>query len=91
MTKQELLKNIELYKNTEKSIFKLDEEFGINVWNSANSNFYNNYNLIIHNLWVDIFGFKNTELLENFIFEQTNISFDRLCEILQVKDETNTK
>lgn len=31
MTKQELLKNIELYKNTEKSIFKLDEEFGINV------------------------------------------------------------
>lgn len=31
MTKQELLKNIELYKNTEKSIFKLDKEFGINV------------------------------------------------------------
>lgn len=31
MTKQQLLKNIELYKETEKSIFKLDTEFGINI------------------------------------------------------------
>lgn len=91
MTKQQLLKNIELYKETEESIFKLDTEFGINIWNSANPNFYNNYNLIIHNLWIEIFGENNTELLENFVFEQIDISFDELCEILKVKDETNSK
>jgi len=91
MTKQQLLKNIELYKETEKSIFKLDTEFGINIWDSANPNFYNNYNLIIHNLWIEIFGESNTELLENFVFEQTDMSFDELCENLKVKDETNSK
>ena len=88
MNKDDLKKHIELYKSTEQTIFELDNKFGINIWNSAKSNFYNNYNLIIHNLLLDIFGEEKVELLEDFIFDQTNLTFDQLWEILN-KDETN--
>jgi len=91
MTKKELEKHIKLYKDTEQTVFELDKQFGINIWNSSTTNFYNNYNLIIHNLLVSIFDDKKVELLEEYIFEQNNLSFNELCNKLNIKDETNTK
>lgn len=84
MTRDELQKHIELYRNTEDIVFELDEKYGINIWNSKNPNIYNSYNLLIHNLLVQIFGEDNTELIENYIFEETNLTFEQLCEILKI-------
>lgn len=86
MTRDELYKHIELYKKTEQIIFELSEKYGIEVWNSKCPNFYNNYNLLIHNLLVSIFGENNTNLIEEYIFEQTDMSFDELCKILQINE-----
>lgn len=90
MNKEQLRKHIELYKQTEKSVLELDTKFGINIWDSKKPNFYNNYNLLIHNLLVDIFGDKKVDILEEYIFEQNYLVFDELCEILNI-DETNIK
>jgi hypothetical protein len=84
MTRDELQKHIELYRNTEDIVFELDEKYGINIWNSKNPNIYNSYNLLIHNLLVEIFGEDNTELIESYIFEETNLTFEQLCEILKI-------
>lgn len=84
MTRDELQKYIKLYRNTEDTVFELDEKYGINIWNSKNPNIYNNYNLLIHNLLVQIFGEDNTELIESYIFEETNLTFEQLCEILKI-------
>ena len=88
MKKIELKKFIDLYTSTENDISELNSKYGICIWDSKNPNFYNNYNLIIHNLLLDIFGEKKVEILEDFIFNQTNLTFDQLWEILN-KDETN--
>lgn len=84
MTRDELQKHIELYRNTEDIVFELDEKYGINIWNSRNPNIYNNYNLLIHNLLVQIFGEKNTELIESYIFEESELTFEQLCETLKI-------
>lgn len=86
MTRDELYKHIKLYKKTEQIIFELGNKYGIEVWNSKYPNFYNNYNLLIHNLLVSIFGEENTNLIEEYIFEQTDISFDELCKILNIHE-----
>jgi len=84
MTRSELQKHIDLYKKTENIISELDEKYGINFWDSATPNFYNNYNLLIHNLLVNIFGEANTCTIEEYVFDQLNISFDELCNILEI-------
>lgn len=88
MNRDALKKHIELYRKTEDIIRVLDSDYGINIWDSTRPNFYNNYNLLIHNLLVEIFGETKVETLEDYLFEQTDISFDKLCEILEV-NETN--
>jgi hypothetical protein len=88
MTKDELQKHINLYRDTEYLVSELNSKYGINIQDSKNPNFYNNYNLIIHNLLVSIFGDLNVDLLEEYIFDQTNISFDELCQKLGI-NETN--
>ena len=91
MTKEQLKEIIELYKNTESAVIELDDKYGICVWNSDKPNFYNNYNLIIHKFWVILFGQENTDILEEYIFEQNSLTFDELCNILEIKDETDKK
>lgn len=86
MTKAELKKHIDLYKETEQVITDLDDKYGINVWDSRHPNFYNNYNLLIHNLLVEIFGDEKTELLEDYMFDQTDITFDELYETIISED-----
>lgn len=91
MTKKELENHIKLYRETQNMVLDLDREFGVCVWDSQKSNFYNNLCLIIHDLLVSIFGDKKVDLLEEYIFEQNDMSFDELCNLLNIKDETNKK
>ena len=86
MTKAELKKHIDLYKETEQIITDLDDKYGIKVWDSRYPNFYNNYNLLIHNLLVEIFGDEKTELLEDYMFDQTDMTFDELYETIISED-----
>lgn len=88
MTRDELAKHIQLYKETEDIVMKLDSDYGISLCNngpSSKNNFYNNYNLIIHNLLVSIFGDLNADLIEEYAFEQwPGFTFDNLCERLGI-------
>ena len=84
MTRDELQKHIKLYKATEDTVLELDKKYGINIWESSSPNIYNNYNLLIHNLLVDIFGDEKTDLIESYIFEQLTITFEQLCEKLNI-------
>ena len=90
MNKQKFKDLIQLYINTENIIKELDTKYGIRIWDSKNPNFYNNYHLMIHNLFVEIFGGLNTDVLEDYLWEQTDISFDKLCDILNI-NETDDK
>lgn len=86
MTKDELRKHIQLFQDTEEIINLLDKKYGINIINSGltKPNFYNNYNMLIHNLLVSIFGDLNTDLIEEYCFGQVSISFDELCNRLNL-------
>lgn len=86
MNKESLKKHIDLYRLTEKNIQNLYQEHGICVWDSPKPNFYNNYNWIIHCLLLEIFNEEKVDLLEHYIFNQIDISFDELCNKLEIKD-----
>lgn len=91
MSKEFLQKYIDLYKLTEKQVVDLDDKFGVQIWNSRTPNFYNNYNLIIRRLLVELFqSEEKVDLLENYIFEQIEMTFDELCKALEI-DETDKK
>jgi hypothetical protein len=81
MKKDELKNLIERYQFAEKQISKLYLEFGICLWNSRNSNFYNEYNYIISKLLKTIFKEKS-EVLEEYLFDQTSMTFDELYDYL---------
>lgn len=83
MTKKELKDIIEKYQSAESDVINLDSEFGINIWNSKNENFYNKLNYVIFKLFETIYGNKGRELIENYLFEPTNITFDELYENLE--------
>ena len=81
MKKDELKNLIERYQFAEQQISKLDREFGICLWNSQKSNFYNEYNYIISKLLKEIFKEKS-EVLEEYLFDQTSMTFDELYDYL---------
>lgn len=85
MTKEELKNHITRYKNVENIVYELDTKYGINIFNSRISNFYNEYNYIIHNLLVSIFGNEKTDIIEEYCFEQNDLTFDELCRILNIE------
>lgn len=86
MTKKQLKEHIDRYRKVEETITELDDKYGIQVWNARTSNFYNEYNYLIHELLVDIFGEEGTALIEDYEFEQTTMTFDELCDFLGVKE-----
>ena len=81
MKKDELKNLIERYKFAEHQVSKLYLEFGICLWNSSTSNFYNEYNYIISKLLKTIFKEKS-EVLEEYLFDQTSMTFDELYDYL---------
>ena len=83
MTKDELKNIIEKYKNAENDIIELDDKFGVRIWNSKNENFYNKYNYIIFKLLENIYGLEKEQLLEEYIFEQIEMTFDELYNYLE--------
>ena len=82
MLKENLKKILDCYKKAEKSVTKLDEDYGIRIWDAKNANFYNQYNYIIFSLFQELFGEENRYLIEDYLFEQKDISFDDLYKIL---------
>lgn len=83
MDKGELKNIIEKYREVEDDVSKLDNEFGICIWNSKKENFYNKYNYIIFKLLENIYTPEKKELLEEYIFDQVEMSFDDLYNYLE--------
>lgn len=84
MTREKLSEFIDLYRESESIILRLYLEFGIDLYSSNKPNIYNNFNLLIHELLVEICGDENTDLLEEYIFQQTTVPFDDLCKKLNI-------
>lgn len=83
MSKDELKNIIEKYREAEDDVLKLDDEFGIRIWNSEKENFYNKYNYIIFKLLENIYTPEKRELLEEYIFDQVEMTFDDLYNYLE--------
>lgn len=86
MNKAKLKKIIDKYRAAEEEIIRLDSTFGICLYNSKNENFYNKYNYVIFKLFDALFGAENREIIEDYIFEQTDITFEELCKALNIND-----
>lgn len=84
MTKKELETIICKYNSAESDILEMDARFGICVYNSQTENFFNKYNYVIFKLFEHLFGYEGRELIEDYIFEQTDMTFDELCETLKI-------
>ena len=82
MEKETLHNIIDKYREAENIITELDGTFGITLWNSKNENFYNKYNYVIFKLFEELFGEKKREILEEYIFEQNDMTFDELFKYL---------
>lgn len=83
MTREELCKIIEKYKEAEAQISELDSKYGVCVWNSRKENFYNKYNYIIFKLFEEIYGLEKEQLLEEYMIDQIeNLTFDELYNYL---------
>ena len=89
MNKKQLENYIVLYNNVEKE-YKKFKESHFQVALQTNK-FYESYNYIIHKLLEYEFGYNNTDLLEHYIWNQIELSFDELCKKLNITDGTNTK
>lgn len=84
MTKKELENLIIKYNSAESDIIDMNARFGICVYNSEDENFYNKYNYVIFKLFKHFFGENGRELIEDYIFKETDMTFDELCEKLNV-------
>lgn len=82
MTKIELKTLCDKYKFAESQISDLDRTYGICLWNSNKPNFYNEYNYIIFKLLEEIFGEQNRMLIEEYLFDQSSMTFDELWDII---------
>lgn len=86
MTKQQLKDIIDKYQTADDEVSQLDRLYGICIYNAYSENFFNKYNWIIFKLLEYQFGAKNIEMIENYIFKQVDMTFDELCEALEVYD-----
>ncbi|HBF67835.1 MAG TPA: hypothetical protein DDW20_00725 [Firmicutes bacterium] len=85
MTKEEFKNYIIRYVNTEKTIQELKNKYGVDLTNSKFSNFYNEYNYLLHKLLSSLFGETKAFLIEDYCFEQTDLSFSELCKLLNIE------
>lgn len=86
MNKKQFKVILDKYSKAENIITQLDGEFGINLYYSSRENFYNLYNYIIFKLFEQLYGEYGRELIENYLFEETNITFDELCIKLNINE-----
>lgn len=86
MTRKDLENLICKYNSAESDVIDMNARFGICIYNSEYENFYNKYNYVIFKLFEHMFGYDGKILIEDYIFEQTNITFDELCEKLNINE-----
>lgn len=84
MTKKELENLICKYNSAESDIIDMNARFGICIYNSEDENFYNKYNYVIFKLFEHMFGDEGRDLIEEYLFEVTDLAFDELCEKLKI-------
>lgn len=77
-SEKELKKYISDYKKLQEDISKASSVLG-SIFDSP---IFNGYETIIHKLLVRIYGDLGTDLLEEYIFEQIDMSFETLFDIL---------
>lgn len=75
-------KIIDSYQAAEDEVFRLDKEFGICIWNAYTENFYNKYNYIIHQLFIEAFGEEKTEMIEAYLFDETSMTYEELVNFI---------
>jgi len=80
MTKEEFLLILRAYQNSEEIKERLSV-VGVDI-DSQECSYYSNVNYVIFKLIGHIFGEKNQELIEEYLFKQTDISFNDLWEII---------
>lgn len=83
MTKETLQKIVDKYKEAEHHIDQLDEQYGVCLWNSKSENFYNKYNYVIFELFNEIYGLEKGSLIEDYIMDETTLTFDELYDYLE--------
>lgn len=82
ITKNEFKKILDSYQAAENQVMQLDSEFGITLYNSPDENFYNRYNYVIRKLFENLFGDIKADLIESYIFDVTDLTFDKLWELI---------
>lgn len=84
LCKEDVKTVLEQWKDFENDIYKLDSEYGINIWDTTSENsIYSKLNLLIRNLLVVTFGEEATDILEDWTFGYTDDdrpSFDSVWE-----------
>lgn len=79
VNKDELEAILNEWKAVESEVYKLDKEFGINIWDSDSETIYNRYNKIIRLFLESQFGVENADILEDWAFgyeDNNRPSFD---------------
>ena len=84
MKKQELKTILDTYREAENQVRLLDMDFGICLYNSNKESFYHNYNYIIRKLFEQIFTNEQCDLIETFLFEECDLTFEGLCDRLEI-------
>ena len=82
MIKETLKTIVDKYKEAERQVDQLDE-LGVCIWNSKKENFYNKYNYIICELFNEIYGPEKGSLVEDYILDETTLTFDEFYDYLE--------
>lgn len=72
INKDELEALLKEWEAVEKEVFKLDQEFGINIWDSEQETIYNRYNKMIRMFLESQFGVETADILEDWVFGYDN-------------------
>lgn len=77
VSKESIKAILELWKETEKLVFKLTKEFGINIWESQDDTIYNKFNLMIRQFLEIMFTSSEVDILEDWAFGYQDIEDHR--------------
>lgn len=82
--KQDLKIILDTYREAENQVRLLDMDFGICLYNSNKESFYHDYNYIIRKLFEQIFTNDQCDLIETFLFDECDLTFEGLCDRLEI-------
>ena len=77
VSKESIKAILELWRETEKLVFKLTKEFGINIWESQDDTIYNKFNLMIRQFLEIMFTSSEVDILEDWAFGYQDIEDHR--------------